>query len=163
MSRSLARKKPHGQKKRGVVVSIRGQVIKGTELKRLVAMQPHVADIGAMLQRLESRIEAISTRETCAHLNTLNHGRLDVRRPLAVTVEEHDGEFGAHWTEAALFAVGESQVDALQALREQIVEAYVDMHAEAERGRLGGYAAKLWALLQDLVVERAGSDGTPQK
>jgi hypothetical protein len=134
----------------------------GLELK---TVQSHLEVIQARLGGLEERLskaEKVSQRVVAGFLNTLSDERLELQKPIAVTVEfDEDDYVVARWTEALLEGEGRSQLEAISELRSQIVEAYLDAEAEVAAGfEPDGYPKILWTLLSEFVkTKREGQPG----
>ena len=84
-------------------------------------------------------------------LQDLRDGRLRLVAPLFVTLEEQEGVVVASNVDLDVFGYGDTEAEALQDLRDIIVETYFDL--KANRDQLASHLQAIWMYLDRVVLE----------
>ena len=93
---------------------------------------------------------AIKTQESIRVLQDLRDGGLRLVAPLYITIEEEDGTVVASNVDLDVFGYGDTEADALQDLREVIVETYFDL--KTNQSNLGPHLKTIWNYLNRMVT-----------
>jgi predicted RNase H-like HicB family nuclease len=94
---------------------------------------------------------AIKTQESIRVLQDLRDAGLRLVAPLYITIEEEAGTVVASNVDLDVFGYGDTEAEALQDLREVIVETYFDL--KANQNNLGPYLQTIWNYLNRIVLE----------
>jgi hypothetical protein len=84
-------------------------------------------------------------------LQDLRDVRLRLVAPLFVVIEEQDDVVVASNADLDVFGYGDTEAEALQDLREIIVEAYFDL--KTNRDKLGAHLQTIWLYLDRIALE----------
>ncbi|MCE7987235.1 MAG: hypothetical protein DYG89_39190 [Caldilinea sp. CFX5] len=90
-------------------------------------------------------------QEAIRIVQDLRNAALRLVAPLYVTIEEEDGTVVASNADLDLFGYGDTEAEALQDLREVIIETYHDL--AANQANLGPHLQTIWNYLNRVVVE----------
>jgi len=93
----------------------------------------------------------IETQESIRVLQDLRAVGLRLVAPLYITIEEQDGTVVATNVDLDAFGYGDTEAEALQDLREVIVETYFDL--KANQTNLGPHLQTIWRYLNRIVLE----------
>lgn len=85
-------------------------------------------------------------------LATLRDGRLKVVSPIEVKFVQEGKQIAAEAAELSEFGFGENYSEAITDLQHAIVELYFSL--KGEQDRLGPDLQRVWAILQDKLIER---------
>jgi hypothetical protein len=84
-------------------------------------------------------------------LQDLRDTKLRLVAPLFVTIEEQDGVVVASNVDLDVFGYGDTEAEALQDLRDIIVETYFDL--KANRDQLAPHLQAIWLYLDRVALE----------
>lgn len=83
-------------------------------------------------------------------LQDLRNEKLRLVAPLFITIEEQDDLVVASNADLDVFGYGDTEAEALQDLRDVIVETYLDL--KTEQGNLGPYMQTVWGYLDCIAL-----------
>jgi hypothetical protein len=96
-------------------------------------------------------MSVLTVKESVRVLQDLRDSRLRLISPLYVTIEQEDDTIVANNADLDVFGYGATETEALQDLREIIVETYFDLKRDSDR--LGAHLRAIWAYLDRIVLE----------
>ena len=97
------------------------------------------------LEQVLNRIE----RRRALFIHSLHDPRLRLNVSLPITLEDDGYQFVAYAPDLDIYGLGETEYEAIEDLRQSIVDLYFDLKAE----KLGGDLQKIWNYLQSVVTE----------
>ncbi|MDI6791417.1 MAG: hypothetical protein QME81_00925 [bacterium] len=107
--------------------------------------------MGTVLEELNGLKETIMglERKKFLLINSLHHSSLHLISPVAVSVEYDGYQFIAYTADLDIYGCGDSEYEAIEDLRQSIVELYYDLKNEP----LGKDLEKIWEYLSCIVRE----------
>ncbi len=94
-------------------------------------------------------VRSLESRSRIIPLNTLKHPNYGLNHPVHITLEYDEDTIIASFHDIDAFAYADTESEALDQLREQIVMLYEDLAAESEA--LGPLPRKWLACLQEMI------------
>ena len=82
------------------------------------------SQISEVLQRVEALEERINHRSVIVPIQDLAPSPVEVKQPIFAIVQEEDGVFVASFVDANINASGESQLDAVEMLKDVIASSF---------------------------------------
>jgi len=138
--------------------SLRGLLTETTKLRRDLAKLREETE--ELREQVASFFDIVESRPivTQTWLRDLGSDTYRLRSPVLVTVEEYTDEVVARWPEVEAFGAGDTETQALAALREDIVSLFEDMEhlLRAEPDRLGKPLRSVFRVLADVVEKVNG-------
>ena len=80
--------------------------------------------ITEVLQRVEALEQRINQRSVIVPIQDLEPSPVDVKQPIFAVVQEEDGVYVASFVDANMNASGESQLDAVEMLKDVIASSF---------------------------------------
>lgn len=101
-------------------------------------------------------VKKMPYRVTPYHLEirSLHSDRLLLKEAISVLVEEEEDQVIAYAPDLEIFGCGDDLGEALEDLRESIVELFTDL--EQQQGKLGKDLEKIWQYLSALIEVASG-------
>lgn len=138
--------------------SLRGLLAETTKLRRDLAQLREETE--ELREQVASLFDIVESRPivTQTWLRDLGSDTYRLRSPALVTVEEYTDEVVARWPEVEAFGAGDTETQALAALRKDIVSLVEDMEhlLRAEPDRLGKPLRSVFRVLADVVEKVNG-------
>lgn len=105
----------------------------------------------ALIQELNGLKEIIGdiASRRIFFINSLHNSHLNLRAPISVYLEYDSYQFIAYAPDLDIYGCGDSEYEAMEDLRESIVELYFDLKEEA----LGSDLQKIWEYLKLIITE----------
>ncbi|MBC8233836.1 hypothetical protein H8E77_30170 [bacterium] len=105
----------------------------------------------ALIQELNGLKEIIGdiASRRIFFINSLHNSHLNLRAPISVSLEYDGYQFIAYAPDLDIYGCGDSEYEAMEDLRESIVELYFDLKEEA----LGSDLQKIWEYLKLIITE----------
>ena len=105
----------------------------------------------ALIQELNGLKEIIGdiASKKVFFINSLHNSHLSLCAPISVSLEYDDYQFIAYAPDLDIYGCGDSEYEAIEDLRESIVELYFDLKEEA----LGSDLQKIWEYLRLIITE----------
>jgi hypothetical protein len=98
--------------------------------------------LGKVLDRIEKRKSLF--------ISSLHNPRLELNVPIPITLENDRYQFIAYSSDLDIFGCGETEYEAIEDLRQSIVDLYFDLREE----KLGSDLKKIFSYLQSVVIEK---------
>lgn len=108
-------------------------------------------EMRAVIEELSGLKKAIKgiERKKILLINSLHHSSLNLIFPVAVSVEYDGYQFIAYTPDLDIYGCGESEYEAIEDLRQSIVDLYYDLKDEP----LGKDLQRIWEYLRSIVRE----------
>lgn len=105
-------------------------------------------DLIQELNGLKEIIDDIASRKMF-FINSLHNSHLTLCAPISVSLEYDGYQFIAYAPDLDIYGCGDSEYEAMEDLRESIVELYFDLKEET----LGLDLQKIWEYLKSVITE----------
>ncbi|MDI6793512.1 MAG: hypothetical protein QME81_11715 [bacterium] len=118
---------------------------------------PVATDQATVLEHLnvvEKEIENIHSafKAQNVFISSLGNARLILKQPLLIQVMQDEGGYIAHYHDVEAVGFGDNVSEALNNLKENIVELYFDLKEDADN--LGPLPQKWLIILKELIAEK---------
>ena len=106
-------------------------------------------DTAALMQELNGLKEIIGdiASRRIFFINSLHNSHLTLHVPISISLEYDGYQFIAYAPDLDIYGCGDSEYEAIEDLRESIVELYFDLKEEA----LGSDLQKIWEYLNSIM------------
>ena len=114
-------------------------------------MEGMIIDTKAIIQEfngLKETISGIASRKIF-FINSLHNSHLSVHAPISIFLEYDGYQFVSYAPDLDIYGCGDSEYEAIEDLRESIVELYFDLKEE----ELGSDLQKIWEYLNSIITE----------
>lgn len=106
-------------------------------------------DISERLNHLEEMLKSIEKRKTL-FIHSLHNKRLELITALSVVIEYDGHQFIAYAPDVDIYGCGDTEYEAMEDLRQSIVELYFDLKDE----KLGRDLQRIFDYLKSIIEEK---------
>lgn len=100
-------------------------------------------------ERIEKVLDKIEKRKSF-FINTLHNSSLELIIPIPIVLDNDSYQFIAYSSDLDVFGCGETEYEAIEDLRQSIVDLYFDLKEE----KLGSDLQRIFDYLQSVVKEK---------